>query len=331
MTLTRGMTRFERDLLAEPANAREVVALSLSRDGRWGVSGTFGSGEVVVWDIAARRVHARLPTRARHLALCAVDPTGSWVAVDAGEGQVELFDLATPGPVTSFAACDQELNTLAFSPDGGLLLAGGLQWAGGAVFAALRLAMLDTRTREVLWSVQHPEEGAAILGFEMDPPAVGFAADGVGLLLGLQGRFERRHRGTGALIDRWRCFAGDVQAERSALAADEATAVLRWLGGTVERRALADGAVLGRVPCARCRGLLAATPDLRRVVVDERPWRLLVWDPPSDVRARIELGPCDGDISALCVAADGETLLVGTARGTVLRFVAQRSSKAKLV
>lgn len=125
-------------------HAAGVSTLAFARD-----AGTLASGdrqgEVIVWDLRRARPRLRLPTRRPGVNRVALSPAGDRLAVAArAESAVLLWSLADSGQVAGprlLRAHRDEVESVAFSPDGARLASLGRDW---------KLALWDLRARHPL-------------------------------------------------------------------------------------------------------------------------------------------------------------------------------------
>lgn len=123
--------------------------------------------EIQLWDLRARRLQTRLAVQQRKGfgGRIALSPNGRLLAVEVGDGSVQLIDTSAGGVVATFATAaavpPAAMSTLAFSPDGTLL-------AYASVYGIARLWRVSDRT----------------LIASLDASTVSFSADGRQLVVG---------------------------------------------------------------------------------------------------------------------------------------------------
>ncbi len=103
-----------------------ITAVAFSPDARWLVSS--GYREAVVWDVAGATVARKITPLPGTIRAFSFHPDGRTLAAAGGvpgrSGTVTLIDFAT-GAASALETADDEMLTVAFSPDGTLLATGG--------------------------------------------------------------------------------------------------------------------------------------------------------------------------------------------------------------
>ncbi|HYL00357.1 MAG TPA: caspase family protein [Steroidobacteraceae bacterium] len=164
-------------------SAQPLQQLALSDDGRVLAlrpadavrpSATLEAGmvsyEIQLWNLAARRAQGRITVQQRRgfAGRVALSPNGGLLALEVGDGTLQLYDLTSGAVVATLATAvaprPGSLSTLAFSPDG----------------TVLAYASLDGAAR--LWRMP----GHAPLA-SLEASALSFSADGRQLILGKPG------------------------------------------------------------------------------------------------------------------------------------------------
>lgn len=123
------------DLSKEPPSSREFpvtgglaegCGVAFSADGRLLV--TVHNDRLVVWDVATEKITrtiSGLHFRVAMHAIVAIDPTGTYVAVDDRQNYVRIWELATGKPVLSTEQHHQAaVNAAVWSPDGTRIVTG---------------------------------------------------------------------------------------------------------------------------------------------------------------------------------------------------------------
>ncbi len=121
--------------LATLSYRRGVKELAFSPDGE--TVAFSGLGEIRLWntrtgdeqDIPLADLSAGIPRNIPNVLALAFSPYGTWLASGTADGKIQMWDVATGGALTVFAAPTEQENlgrilALAFSPDGTLLAAG---------------------------------------------------------------------------------------------------------------------------------------------------------------------------------------------------------------
>jgi WD40 repeat protein len=121
-------TREEGAPSTEPTKPVMVAAIAASPDGKWLAAGTgFNDqpGELVLWDVAARRPK----WVQRHdlgIRAVAISPDGNLVAAGHFDGRARVSSLETGAIAATLEGHSAGVNSIAFSPDGKSLVTGSL-------------------------------------------------------------------------------------------------------------------------------------------------------------------------------------------------------------
>lgn len=294
---------------------KPIACLALSTDGRFLAESAHG-GKVRVWDLAADRVvhvldsGGRFPNQVR----VAFSPDGASLAVV--NATVEVIDLATkkagkyPTPLIGFAC----FNGVAFSPDGGQLVAGGHHFG-----------WWDVKTRKPIPQPKVPEPTGE---FDDSVWRCGaFSPDGTRLAYCRAGSVE------GAKASVNEVFVFDA-AKRSLIAS------FHWTGHEARRVLFSpDGKTLAAMAGNTLRAWdvktgketatvqggpkhfmgAAFTPDGRFVGTVSKDKTTRFWDTTTWTEAKTfdwDIGP----LLDIAFAPDGMTAAVGSERGKILLF-----------
>jgi WD40 repeat protein len=187
-----------------------VYRLAVSPDGTRLASVAWGDGTVRVWDPTTGRPTGSFKALSRSVLSLAFSPDGTLAvggegrppppSVEALEGELRLWDVATAKEVAALTITDGVVNSVAFTPDGKTLLSGGSielgMWdvpslkerghlgkiAGGMCLALTRdgrLLACGSYFRTVkLWDVEGRREVATLEGHRHDIFRVAFTPDG---------------------------------------------------------------------------------------------------------------------------------------------------------
>jgi WD40 repeat protein/uncharacterized caspase-like protein len=101
-----------------------IGAVALSRDSRL-VAAAFGSGQVMTWEVATRRLVRTIQlAESLYAGALAFDPSGATLATAAYNGELRLWDVATGRERAALEGHTSLTKTLVFSPDGTRLASG---------------------------------------------------------------------------------------------------------------------------------------------------------------------------------------------------------------
>ncbi len=133
-------------------HADAVLGMAFSPDGLTLVSSSRGTGNLIVWDVASRKVQASPATAHEGTAVTvAISPDGATLATGGGDQKVQLWQLTPRTPPSRLgpplAGHTANVVSLAFSPDGRWLASGS--WDGTVqvrAMTALRSAATATAT-----------------------------------------------------------------------------------------------------------------------------------------------------------------------------------------
>jgi hypothetical protein len=108
-----------------------VMALAFSPDGAYLASGS-DSGDLTarVWDVARRREHLTLYGHTARIWGLDFSPDGEMLATAGDDGNLRLWDVRTGQPLMTLRPSGRPRLSVAFSPDGARLAAGGLEVGG---------------------------------------------------------------------------------------------------------------------------------------------------------------------------------------------------------
>jgi WD40 repeat protein len=142
-----------------------VKQISFSWDGRVIAAGGFGSAMIGVWDVAAGKPLRDFRSDNGTKPAVAISPSNNWLAA-ADKAGVNVWDLETGALIKSLPRASAHFESLAFSPDGGRLIAGGL-----------KIALWDLSTEKPIQLETAPivEKTSSTVA---SAPSVGFSADG---------------------------------------------------------------------------------------------------------------------------------------------------------
>jgi WD40 repeat protein len=334
-----------RELWKRDAHRDWILACGMSRDGRRAFSGS-ADQTCRLWDVETPGGRDLTPEGHQGpVTALAVALDGKTVVSGGADGSVRAWQLATsesslvtngPGPVRS----------VSLSRDGQRLLAafdsllelhdlGARRLAGSLETKNVTCAGLapDGKTSAVgfndgnveLWDLEAKSLVARTPGHLKAVMTVSFDRDSVLRTAGMDNYFKFWNRAGTATVDGIPLFeeaaamsaAAFARDGRSALAA-RTSKVQLW---DLERHAV-DREIAGNdVPPAT---LVAISSDASRGATASADGSVRLWD-LSTVRLldKVDLGPATDTASVLEFTPDGKSLLVGTARGVVLRFEAR--------
>jgi WD40 repeat protein len=136
-----------------------VLSLAITGDGRLAASGA-ANGEVIVWDLSARRELVRLRENQEPIHAMAFSPDGRLLAWGGHDRKVRLWDTQAGEPRQGAESCFAEMSSgvesLAFSPDGHTLAVG------------------ESNGKLNLWDVEGPtDRSEQLLGWEVRVEGLG--------------------------------------------------------------------------------------------------------------------------------------------------------------
>jgi WD40 repeat protein len=281
-----------------------INSVAVSRDGKLLAVGK-GTG-VPLWDLTAQRPIAELPETAFKLAF---SPTDSLLAVatwnEADQPVVKLWNVNSR-ELTATLTNEASLQSLAFSPDGGLLAT--LDDKG-----SIRVTEWESShilVRKTLIPIRRPEAG--VVAFLPDGHRLAIGGDmGELLLLDLQ---------SGKVTPLQTQTADGVTALAVSPAGDLMAAGFGYTDGTIGLWELSTGKALEKLTnhTAYVRAL-AFTPDGRRLVSGGADGTIRVWS----VADRTELWRFRAyrhGVVALALLPDGKTLVSGGPDGALCRW-----------
>jgi WD40 repeat protein/tRNA A-37 threonylcarbamoyl transferase component Bud32 len=270
-----------------------------------GTGGLAASNNIKLWDAATGKVLAALPEPALDVRSAALSQDGTTLALGGEEqadgrklrGVVQLIDVPTRAVRTTLRGQDGPIVGLAFSPDGKLLAAGGVEgWVK-------------------LWDLATGKESVPLGRHSTSFRSLAFSADGRTLITGA-GNDQRPSE-----IKLWDVATG---AERLAITDDEgvlaAVAItpdgktLISSSGKVKRSGkvkLWDAAtgklrvsLEGHTAFVLC---LAVSPDGQTLASGSNDGTIRLWDPVTGQERGVLRGQ-DGAVRSLAFAADGKVL-----------------------
>ena len=156
-------TRKETATLDEQPAGRPAVAFS--PDGTMLAAGSQWSGEkkIILWDVETRKKIATF----RGMAPLMFSPDGTLLAAIWGSINIILWDVRTQREVAALSRHTNQVNAVAFSPDGTLLVSGGGNGMLGEVDRTVRL--WNVASREEIAIIDEPQpEGVWDLAFSPD-------------------------------------------------------------------------------------------------------------------------------------------------------------------
>jgi WD40 repeat protein len=275
-----------------------------------------GGGEVKIWDTATGKEKASFPVFNSAAFAVAFAPDGKVLAaagrvIEPKDGRptalhmVKLLDLGTGRLVNSLGGPGREIRSLAFGPDGQLLVTGSVD-----------------RTVKV-WDVATGQERATYYGHEAEVTTtvvvpgthtlITGGPDGAVLTWDIRPGPGLRTHLQGSLKDR------DLQSEVCAVAFSDGGRVLytatRW--GNILRWDLADGLRRATVlvPVMPYLFSLAVSPDGKTLATTTGGWggqqaEIKFWDVATG-QARLAKTPLKGSAFSLAFSPDGKTLATG--------------------
>ncbi len=244
--------------------------------------------EVLVWDLATRKLVFRLKGHRAAIRSIAFSPDGRCLASADDSGTLKLWDTGTGEEVPAFADADQPtaaLTSLAFSPDGRRLAVAGLDLSI-TLWDASSLGDRRVVRRTPLYTLQHPSP-AYILRFSPDSRtlAAGYADRQVLLWDPAKRTVRRRLRGH---ADAVRGLAFSPAGWRLVSASEDGT--IKVWDATTDRssRVLRDYEERFAVVNA-----LVFSPDGRWLAAGSHDRTVKLFDPDSGLCARVFQGHTD--------------------------------------
>ena len=277
---------------------RAVRRLALQPGGRL-LATVAGDGSGWLWD---RDTGARRPIGDGRQVDAAFSPDGSRLAVATERGDVQVWDVVTGAPVTTYSRPDLEPVELSFSPDGSTLAVAARARAPGAdAVLVLRAADLAPQGEHTT-GVDHP------LG-------VAFSPDGRQLAVPLEsGRLAVLTPGD-ASAPRTVLAAHQGQVADAAFAPDGRLLATAGGDGVVRLWSVPDARPVAEFPVGQPVRALAFSPDGAVLAAAGLHQRLQLWDLPGR-RPLAELDQVDTAVNDVLFDPDGH-LLSGYADGWV--------------
>jgi tetratricopeptide (TPR) repeat protein/WD40 repeat protein len=306
-------------LLAGHSREAAIEALDLSPDGRWLASAA--ADGVHLWDAAAGKVVANLPTGPAHLVLfdrsgrffLTGGPSGlfRWpIRTEAGTPSARL-QLGPPQAVHLPRGCQAQAASLS---EDGRTLAVKTSWGSAAILR------LDRPDEEPRW-INHP-----VLMLAISPDAEWLATT-------TENAYEAKL--WDARTGKWiRDFPG-VRTARVAFSPDN-----RWLVFATAQEyyfhrvgSWQPGRRVGRDYAGYVPGFLAFTRDGRMAALTHTPRLIRLLDPAGDELATLA-APVPEALTSLSITPDGTRLAAGTAKGLIqywdLRHIRERLREMRL-
>jgi WD40 repeat protein len=276
--LPRETTRITHEL--------SVIAVALSPDGRWAVSGSY-DGTARVWEVETGREIARM-THQMWVTAVAFSPDGRWIVSASDDGTIRVWEAAT-GREVSQMAYRGGVMAVAFSPDG--------QWVVSGSYDGTARVWEATTGREV-GRVTHDEPVTAVAFSPDGQRVISGSADGVVLLWEVAtGREVARMTQDGVVGTV--AFSPDGQ---QVIAGSNNGIVLAWEA--------ASGREVARMIHEYWKTALVLSPD-GQWVISKGPGRIArVWE----VKTGREIArlPHDDVVNAVAVSADGRWVVSGS-------------------
>ncbi len=136
-----------------------VQSVAVSPDGRW-LALVGGKPFVSLWDLASRRVAARLPAESGNRSVV-FSPDGKWLAAAGQDAAIRVWEVSSQRELFTLRGHAHQVGQIAFSPDG--------KWLASASRPDGMVKLWNLATRTEKWSLGRlPNEH----------PAVAFSPDG---------------------------------------------------------------------------------------------------------------------------------------------------------
>lgn len=145
-----------RELRTLAGHKHEVMSLAITPDGKTLISGSQDK-TIGFWDVGSGRLLRRIPVPGMVLTL-SIDADGHRLAIGA-EKSVQLYDVSSGKLLRKFGPLEQKANTVAISPDGKTVAAGGLS-VPITIFATdtgKQLKQLDSESIDIEAIVFNPD------------------------------------------------------------------------------------------------------------------------------------------------------------------------------
>ncbi len=140
-----------------------VLTVAFSPDGQWFVCSQYSTSTAVIWDLATKRRVAVLQSREVAVRDAAIDPSRRYVATVGDENDVKLWDPLEQTRIASLRGRSTIHLTVAFSPDGRRLVAGGGIYATIWDMATRReVGVLKSPHGAIVW-LEFTDDGQALL------------------------------------------------------------------------------------------------------------------------------------------------------------------------